>query len=100
MTRDDLRFDDDLPHARREEESSRPPVEREVPLRPPPAAIAAGVHAWLDGETSESSARRGPGAQDVELWTRLRHELAGRRRTRAPAGFVARVAAAIAQLPA
>jgi hypothetical protein len=96
---DDL-HPDDLPEvSRRTPNAQRPPTDREVPLGPPPVAIADSVHAWLDGEESEGAARRGDGGRDVELWRRLEVDVARRRRLRTPPGLEARVMAAIAMLP-
>ena len=54
------------------------------------------VHAWLDGEGSERAARRDPeAASQVELWKRLESQAARLRETRAPAGFTARILAAL-----
>lgn len=75
----------------------RPLADREVPLGPPGTSIASSVHAWLDGETPERSARRGEFSRDVELWKRLDDELKSRRRMRTPAGLQARIMEAIPQ---
>ena len=58
---DDLRSDG-LGEGRKRERSGqpeRPLADREVPLGPPSSTISTAVHAWLDGETPESNARRG-----------------------------------------
>ena len=95
---DDL-HSDDLPEvARRTQGTTRPPADREVPIGPPPTAIADAVHAWLDGDGTESAARRGDGARDVELWRRLEADVVRRRRLRTPPGLEQRVMAAIANL--
>jgi hypothetical protein len=75
----------------------QPLADREVPLGPPSATIAQAVHAWLDGETPERDARLGEWNRDVEFWKRVDDDLAMRRRLRTPAGFEAKVMAAIPQ---
>jgi hypothetical protein len=69
----------------------RPLADREVPLGPPTTAIADSVHAWLDGEATESQARRGDSGRDVEFWKRLDEDLAARRRLRTPAHLQAQI---------
>ena len=78
----------------------RPLADREVPLRQPTAAIADGVHAWLDGDAPESSVRRAEWSRDVEFWKRLDEDLAVRRRMRTPAHLQAQIMNALpAQSP-
>jgi hypothetical protein len=73
----------------------RPLVDREVPLdRNGPTrstAIADAVHAWLDGEATESEARRGDSNRQVDFWKRLDEDLAARRRLRTPAHLQAQI---------
>ena len=92
---DDLHSDGRSEGPRRTNDSVRPASDREVPLGQPAAVIADGVHRWLDGEATESSARRCPGGQDVEFWKRLEGDLQRCRQVRAPEGLVARIMAAI-----
>lgn len=62
----------------------RPLADREVPLGPPRTSIAEAVHAWLDGDGTESQARRSESGRDVDFWKRLDEDLAARRRLRTP----------------
>ncbi len=55
---------------------------------------ALAVQQWLDGELSESAARRANG-RDVELWSRIAEETERRRRMVTPAPMVERLMAAI-----
>lgn len=89
---DDLRSDG-LGDGRKREPSTpeRPLADREVPLGPPRASIADGVHAWLDGDSTESQARRTGSARDVDFWKRLDEDLAARRRLRTPAHLQAQI---------
>lgn len=92
---DDL-HSDDLPESpARGPDARRPLTDREVPLTPPGSVISDSVHAWLDGEATESSARRFGSARDVEFWKRMEAELVQRRRTHTPAGLKARIMASI-----
>ena len=103
MMRDDL-----LPDSLEDDESedasppapgrTRPFADREVPLGPSPMTIADAVHAWLDGEGSEDSARRFGRAEDVEFWKRLEGAVRAGRRATAPTGLQARVLDAIREL--
>jgi hypothetical protein len=73
----------------------RPLADREVPLdRNGPTrstAIADAVHAWLDGEATESEARRAESNREVDFWKRLDEDLAARRRLRTPAHLQAQI---------
>jgi hypothetical protein len=71
--------------------SERPLSDREVPLGPPSTSIADAVHAWLDGEATESQARRVESARQVDFWKRLDEDLAARRRLRTPAHLQAQI---------
>jgi hypothetical protein len=75
----------------------RPLADREVPLGPPTARIADAVHAWLDGDMPESSARRGEWSRDVDFWKRMNEDLERRRRMRTPAHVQGRIMEAIPQ---
>ena len=76
----------------------RPLADREVPLEPArPTAIADAVHAWLDGEATESEARRAESNREVDFWKRLDEDLAARRRLRTPAHLQAQIMNALAQ---
>jgi hypothetical protein len=70
---------------------ARPLADREVPLGPPSTSIADAVHAWLDGEATESQARRSESAREVDFWKRLDEDLAARRRLRTPAHLQAQI---------
>jgi hypothetical protein len=96
VTLGDRRFDEHDERPRRAADSSRPPADREVPLERAGPAMGERVHAWLDGEATESSARRGTGMADVELWKRLDADFARRRLVSAPEGLEARIMAALA----
>jgi len=69
----------------------RPLADREVPLNPPNTSIADAVHAWLDGDATESQARRGESGRDIDFWKRLDEDLAARRRLRTPAHLQAQI---------
>ena len=70
----------------------RPLADREVPLEQTRStAIADAVHAWLDGEATESEARRGDSSREVDFWKRLDEDLAARRRLRTPAHLQAQI---------
>ena len=89
---DDLRSDG-LGEGRKRERTGqpeRPLADREVPLPQPNSSIADSVHAWLDGDATESQARRADSA-DVDFWKRLDEELAARRRLRTPAHLHAQI---------
>jgi len=72
-------------------QSERPLADREVPLGPPRSSLAEAVHAWLDGDVTESQARRGESGRDVDFWKRLDEDLAARRRLRTPAHLQAQI---------
>jgi hypothetical protein len=69
----------------------RPLADREVPLGPITTSIADAVHAWLDGDATESQARRGESSREVDFWKRLDEDLAARRRLRTPAHLQAQI---------
>ena len=73
----------------------RPLADREVPLdgngSMQSTAIADAVHAWLDGEATESEARSADSNREVDFWTRLDEDLAARRRLRTPAHLQAQI---------
>jgi hypothetical protein len=64
------------------ESPARPISDREVPLtgQHTPAAI----HAWLDGELTESAVRQSDAARDVDFWLRLDREVHVRRQMTTP----------------
>jgi hypothetical protein len=70
-----------------------PLSDREVPLsrRRTPAA----VHAWLDGELSETEVRRSDTTRDVEFWTRINEQAEARRQMRTPTHLQAQIMAAL-----
>ena len=73
--------------------SRTPPMaDREIPLEGGHPGLA--VQQWLDGEASESAARRAD-ASDVELWQRITEETERRRRMTTPAPVLDRIMAAI-----
>lgn len=77
--------------------ADRPLADREVPL---PGLAAAhdpsmvAIHQWLDGDMSETEARRAD-AKQVELWNRIAVETDQRRRMVTPAYVAANIMAAI-----
>lgn len=75
----------------RSEQSDRPLADREVPLGPPRSSMAEAIHAWLDGEATESQARRSDSGRDVDFWKRLDEDLAARRRLRTPSHLHAQI---------
>lgn len=91
---DDLHSDDLPEQPRPAPDRSRPASDREVPLDLPAAVLSDAVHAWLDGESSEDSARREQPA-DVEFWKRMSADLARYAAQRPQPGFAARVMAAL-----
>ena len=59
-------------------------TDREVPIGAAPRADAKEmIHQWLDGEVSETAARRADAAQ-VEFWSRVNAETEQRRRMTTP----------------
>ena len=92
---DDLNSEGRPPARRRTPDAGRPLSDREVPLGPPSTVLADSLHAWLDGEATESGARRGESARDVDFWKRLDDDLMRRRRQRTPVGLQARIMAAL-----
>jgi hypothetical protein len=71
----------------------RPLADREVPLTG--RAGAATLHAWLDGEMPETSARTGDMARDVDFWKRLDRELTVRRGMTTPAHVYGQIMASL-----
>jgi hypothetical protein len=104
---DDLRSDDGLGgfdghyhRAPRRSESERPLADREVPLghqEQDARVLAPAVHAWLDGELPEASARKADGGHDVEFWKQINGEVERRRRMQTPAYVQARIMDALPQ---
>jgi hypothetical protein len=88
---DDLNSDGLGEGRKRTPDRDRPLADREVPLGPRSAVITEVVHAWLDGEATESQARRGDSARDVDFWKRLDDDLVARRRLRTPAHLQAQI---------
>jgi len=77
---------------RPEQQPEHPLADREVPLEQTRStAIADAVHAWLDGEATESQARRADANREVDFWKRLDEDLAARRRLRTPAHLQAQI---------
>ena len=74
----------------------RPVVEREVPLgQHADHALAASVHAWLDGELPEAAVRKGETMKDVEFWRSLNDQMDRTRRMRTPEYVEAQIMAAL-----
>ncbi len=73
-----------MPPAPRSNEAERPaPMsDREVPLTG--HGTPAAVHAWLDGELTESAVRQSETARDVEFWLRIDREVQVRRQLTTP----------------
>jgi hypothetical protein len=71
-----------------------PMADREVPLEGGHPALL--VQQWLDGEVTETTARRAD-VHDVELWQRINEEAERRRRMVTPAPVLNRIMAAIPQ---
>ena len=69
-------------------------ADREIPLDGGHPSLL--VQQWLDGEVSETAARRAE-AQDVELWQRINEEAERRRRMVTPSPVLDRIMAAIPQ---
>lgn len=92
----DRDFGQDTPARDTARGTDRPMADREVPL--PGMAAAAGtslvIHQWLDGEASESEARRVDAGQ-VKMWNLVTAEADQRRRMTTPAHLAANIMAAI-----
>jgi hypothetical protein len=70
-----------------------PMADREMPIeltRTPEL-----VHAWLDGEASQSALRGPEWSRHVEFWSRVDREIEGRRQIHAPEDLTARIMAAL-----
>lgn len=65
--------------------------DREVPL---PSGSSTAIHQWLDGDLSETDARRADDGQ-VEFWSRVSVETARRRRLTTPAHIAGQIMAAL-----
>ncbi len=79
------------------EAADRPLMDREVPLpgmdaSNNPAVLA--IHQWLDGELSETDARRAD-AKQVAMWSRISTETDQRRRMTTPTHVAANIMAAL-----
>jgi len=77
--------------------ADRPLADREVPLpgmaaSDDPSVLA--IHQWLDGDLSESDARRAD-AKQVALWNRIAVDTDQRRRMATPAHVAANIMAAL-----
>jgi hypothetical protein len=72
---------------------ARPITDREVPLtgQQTPSAI----HAWLDGELSESAVRQSDASRDVDFWLRLDREVQVRRQMTTPVHLHERIMEAL-----
>jgi hypothetical protein len=70
-------------------------LEREVPIAK--RELAADVHAWLDGELSETELRAAGASREVEFWTRIGAEAAQRRQVRTPAHVLPAIMEALPQ---
>jgi len=70
-------------------------TDREVPLDNP-ARLSAAMHAWLDGEATEASARLGDASdKQVEMWKRIAGETETRRHMTTPVYLQQRIMAAL-----
>lgn len=87
----------DVAARRRERDQEvRSVVEREVPLgQHEDRALAASVHAWLDGELPEAAVRKGDTAKDVEFWRGVSDQVERRRHLRTPEYVEAQIMAAL-----
>ncbi|HTE44368.1 MAG TPA: hypothetical protein VK636_03900 [Gemmatimonadaceae bacterium] len=59
--------------------------------------LAPALHAWLDGELPEASARKASAGKDVEFWKNIGVEVDSRRHMRTPAYLEARIMDALPQ---
>ncbi len=88
----------DMPHRDAAgDRPDRPLADREVPLpglaaSEDPSVVA--IHQWLDGELSESEARKAD-ARQVAMWSRIAVETDQRRRMTTPAHVAANIMAAL-----
>ncbi|HEU4641425.1 MAG TPA: hypothetical protein VFS44_03150 [Gemmatimonadaceae bacterium] len=82
------RIDQPTP-ASREFPVARPIADREVPLTG--RTTPENVHAWLDGELSETAARQGDAVRDVDFWLRIEREVQVRREMKTPVHVMERI---------
>src|SRR5271165_4846690 len=68
-------------------------ADREVPIEL--TRTPDRIHAWLDGELSESEVRSTESARHLEFWKRLDQDLEVRRLATAPADLTERIMAAL-----
>jgi hypothetical protein len=68
-------------------------ADREVPIEL--ARTPDRIHAWLDGELSESEVRGTESTRHLEFWKRLDRDLEVRRMAQAPVDLNARIMAAL-----
>jgi hypothetical protein len=68
-------------------------ADREVPIEL--ARTPDRIHAWLDGELSESEVRGTESIRHLEFWKRLDRDLEMRRQAQAPADLTARIMEAL-----
>jgi hypothetical protein len=73
--------------------SSSPMSDREVPLAGGHPSLA--VQQWLDGEATESTARRSANPGEVELWSQINAETERRRRMLTPVHVMERIMEAL-----
>ena len=71
-------------------------LEREVPIAK--RQLAADVHAWLDGEMTETQARAAGASREIEFWNRITAEAAQRRQVRTPAHVLPAIMEALPQV--
>ena len=86
------RIDQPTP-ASREAPAARPMADREVPLNG--RATSETVHAWLDGELSETAVRHGDAVRDVDFWLRIEREVQVRREMKTPVHVMERIMEAL-----
>jgi hypothetical protein len=82
------RIDQPTP-ASREAPAARPIADREVPLNG--RATPEMIHAWLDGEVSETVVRHGEAVRDVDFWLRIEREVHVRREMKTPVHVMERI---------
>jgi hypothetical protein len=90
----DGRFDGDRSQPAQKGSETERLTDREVPLGN--TSIPAAVHAWLDGELTESAARA-EAKRDVEFWAKVNAETSQRRQVKTPTHVQAQIMAALPQ---
>ncbi len=75
---------------------SSPMSDREVPLSGGHPSLV--VQQWLDGEVTESSARRSANPGEIELWSQINAEAERRRRMQTPIHVMDRIMEALPEV--